>query len=133
MTGEEDAVKGEGLALEPIRRREEADHARHRGARIRPRLPADATTAPGAEQMIDDLEALVPHGIIDAANVDETAEAALRIVAQELHRARQLLARQLERHLAMGDLPGSRREPIVQIVAELVQIHALSKPARPGS
>src|SRR5688572_27160120 len=118
MAGEEDAEKIEGLALEPIRRREEPHHARHGSARICSRLHADAPVMPGAEQMIDDLEALLPLGIIDAANVDEAAEAAFRIVAQELHRARQLLARHVKRELAMGDPPGSRRKPIVQGVAE---------------
>ena len=46
-------------------------------------LHPDAVVLVGAEQMIDDVEALLALGIIGAANVDEADEAAFRIVAQE--------------------------------------------------
>ena len=50
--------------------------------------------------MIDDVEPLLALGIIDAANVDQAAEAAQRIVAQEPDDLGDLVALDLDGELA---------------------------------
>ncbi len=61
--------------------------------------------------MIDDIEALLALRVIDAANVDETAEAALRIVAQESEDLDDVLTRDPDGELAMGDLKAKQLRP----------------------
>ena len=87
MAGEEDAVEVVGLALEPVGARENAGDRRHRR---RPRRSSTLTrmrdVLARAEQVIDDVEALLALRPVDAADVDEVDEGEPRIVAQELRR-----------------------------------------------
>jgi hypothetical protein len=53
--------------------------------------------------MIDDVEAVRTRGPIDAANVDQDFKTTARIVSQERHDRDDLLARNVERQLVVGN------------------------------
>ena len=55
-------------------------------------LEPDALVEMHAQQVVDDIEARLAVGIIDAANVAEQREAAFRVVAQESQHPQQRLA-----------------------------------------
>jgi hypothetical protein len=57
-----------------------------------------------AQQVVDDLKALRPLGIVDAANVDQRPEVATRVVAQEAQQAEQRIGRRPQNQLAEDDL-----------------------------
>ena len=82
MAGEQDAVEVVGFALEPVRRREHRDRRGHRRRLVGLHLHADATVTGGRQQMVDDVEALLARGIVDAGRFDEADEAEAGIVAQ---------------------------------------------------
>ena len=82
VAGEQDAVEIEGLALEPVGAGEKTDQGSARVRLVGPDAHANAMIQPGAEQMVDDVEALFAVGIVGAANIDQAAEAAERIVAR---------------------------------------------------
>src|SRR3989337_1815421 len=111
VAGEQDAVKIVSLSLEPVGRREQPDDARHWVRRIGLGAHADAVVQPRAEQMIDDVEPLLPLGVVDAANVDQAAEAAERIVAQELDDFGDMVARDLDGELAERHLGRQKLRP----------------------
>ena len=81
--------------------------------------------------MIDDVESSLALGIVDAANVDQAAEAAGRIVAQEFDRGEKLLALDLDGELAKRHAPAGQRGPeaICKISAKLVKgfVHQASR------
>ncbi len=58
----------------------------------------------GLEQMVDDVEALLAVGIVDAANVDQRAEAAEGIVAQQRDHLDDVVAGDLDGELAERDM-----------------------------
>ena len=72
------------------------------------RAHADAVVRPWAEQMVDDVEAPLALGIVGAANVDQAAEAAAGIIAQEGDHLGELLALDLDGELAERHLPAGR-------------------------
>ena len=83
MAREQDAVEVVGLALEPVGAPGTAPTMLGTGVcGVGLDAHADAVVQPRAQQVIDDVEALLAVGIVDAANVDQAAEAAERIVAQ---------------------------------------------------
>src|SRR5262249_2386649 len=57
-----------------------------------------------AQEVVDDLEALGPVGVVDAAEVDHDLEKTLWIVAQEGHDADDLVALDAENELTVDDL-----------------------------
>ena len=86
-------------------------------------LHADALVMLEREQVIDDLEALLALGVVDAAEIDQLLELALRLVAQVaqhaldragLHAERQLAAHQggVEQNVA------ERRRDLLEEVAQ---------------
>src|SRR6185312_11085638 len=83
---EQDPVEIVGFALEPVGCRKQRDDAWHRRLRAGPDPHANPMIEPRAQQVIDDIEALIPLGIVDATNVDQAAEAARLVIAQELNR-----------------------------------------------
>src|SRR6516164_7601003 len=76
-----------------------------------------------AEQVVDDLEALRAFGVVDAADIDQSPEAAAGIVAQELEQRQERIGCRPQDELAPNDLAlgdmgaGLRRD----IPAELLQ------------
>ena len=77
-----------------------------------------------AEQVIDDVEALLALRTVDAADIDEVDEGEPRIVAQERHERRRSCRRAtVHRQLAVGDLPVAIASPRVgrDVFAELFQ------------
>ncbi len=54
-------------------------------------------------KIVDDVEALGPLGIIDAANIDQHLEEAFRIVAQEGEQPRHRIALHRDHQLVMRD------------------------------
>ena len=112
VAGEQDAVEVVGLALEPVGAGKTDDRARHRRRLVGLDAHADAVVQPGAQQVIDHIEALLALGVIDAANVDQAAEAALRIVAQEFDDVGTIArAIDLDGQLAKRDLGGKNAGP----------------------
>ena len=71
-----------------------------------------------AEQVVDDLEALRPLGIVDAADVDELLEPAVRIVAQEGEHADDRLAPRHDRELVGAISVRAARSPSAGRAAE---------------
>src|SRR6185437_573275 len=103
MIGEIDAVKVPGLALVPARRAEKPRDRRHRTRLVRGGLDPDALVELHAQEVVDDVEALGPLGIIDAADIDQHLEEAFRIVAQKSEQPRDRGALDRHRELAMPD------------------------------
>jgi hypothetical protein len=66
---------------------------------------------PRAEQVINDVEALLALRIIDAANVDETAEAAFGIVAEECEDLDDILTLHPNGEFAMSDIKAKQLRP----------------------
>src|SRR5262245_48136574 len=83
MIGEPHAVKIVGLTLEPAGRAEHRSGRRHRRGLVGHDLHADALVVLEAEQIVDDVEALLTLRPVDTADIDELLEEAARIVAQE--------------------------------------------------
>src|SRR5262245_20695030 len=119
----QNAVEVVGFALEPIRSGEQADDARHGRARIGLGADANAMVQPRAQEMIDDLETLLALGIVHPANVDEAAEAAAWVVAQDLNNLGNVVARDGERELAEFKLGALEfcSEAVAEIGGELVK------------
>ena len=86
VAGEQDAVKIECLALKPVGAREKTHKARYRVRLVGLDAHADAVIQPRAQQMVDHVEALLSVGIVGAANIDQAAEVAERIVAEQRDR-----------------------------------------------
>jgi hypothetical protein len=78
---------------------------------------------PGAEQVKDHVEPLLAVRVVDTANVDQAAKAAVRIIAKELQGGDELLAVDLDAKLAKRYPRGYKRRPeaICEISAELVR------------
>ncbi len=105
MAGEQDAVEVVGLALEPVGAGKDRRDRRHRRLLVGHHLDADARVLARAEQVVDDVEALLAARPVDAADVGEVDEGEPRVVAQEGARtARSRSAR--DRH---GQLADTRR------------------------
>src|ERR1041384_7313648 len=102
MVGEPHAIEVVGLALEPAGRAEQGRGRRHRRGLVSRDLDADALVVLEAEQIVDDVEALLALGPIDAADVDELLEQAARIVAQESEERDDPVRRRLEHQLAQA-------------------------------
>src|SRR5665213_2154439 len=105
MVAETDAVKVPCLALPPAGGAEYADRGWHGLLLVGLQLHADAQIVAHAEEIIDHVEAQRPVRIVDAANVAEHGEAALRIVAQKTQHLEHRLTRYLDRQLAVMDIP----------------------------
>src|SRR5262249_8974856 len=85
VIGEVDPEPVPGLALPPAGTAEEAHDGGHRLLLVGLELQPDALVEAHAEEVIDDLEAQLSVGIVDAANVAQDREVAVRIIAQKLH------------------------------------------------
>ena len=123
VSGKQDAVEIERLALEPVGAGEQPHEARNRVRLVGPDAHTDAVVQPRAQQMIDDVEALLAVGIVGAANIDRTAEAAERIVAEESDHLDQVVARDLDGQLAERDLglEQLRAEAVREIASKLIE------------
>ncbi len=73
--------------------------------------------------MIDDVESLLALGVIDAANVDQTSEAAAAVVAQEPDDLGNVATLDRDGELAERDLRACelRSERVAEIGGELVK------------
>jgi len=109
MAVEEYAVEIPDLALVPGRAAEYIADRRHRRIFGGLHLDPDTLILTVAQEVVHNIESRRPVRPIDAANIDQLLELALRIVAQEHQQADQRVARRRHRQLVMGDL-GSPRE-----------------------
>ena len=107
MAGEQNAVHVEGFALEPVGGREDIGHARHRCFLVDHDLDPDACVLRRAQQVVDHVETLLAFGVVDPADVDESHEAAGRIVTQELQHAPDLVGHDHQIEFAMRHFPVS--------------------------
>jgi len=78
-----------GLALPPAGAAEESNRGRHRVLLVGFQLEADALVQSHTKEVVHELEAQRPIGIVDAANVTEHREGASRVIAQKLQNPRQ--------------------------------------------
>ena len=83
VAGKKNAVHVPRFALEPAGAREDAARRRYRYALAHLELHPDTLIVGEAQKIVDDVEAALAVGVIDAADVDKHAEPAVRIVAQE--------------------------------------------------
>ena len=109
IVGEIDAEQIPRLALPPAGAAEEPDRRRHRLLLVGLDLEANALVESHAEEIVDDLEAQRPVGIVDAANVAEHGEAAFRVVAQKLQDPGQGFALDPTAQFAGANLGGDQR------------------------
>ena len=124
MVGEPHAVEVVGLALEPAGRAEHRRGRRHRRRLVGRDLDADALVVLEAEQIVDDVEALLALGPVDAADIHQLLEQAARIVAQEGQQRDQLVAascRASARPGARRRRRPRRRSRLRDVLAELLQ------------
>ena len=111
MAREQDAVEVVGLALEPVRRREHLDHGGHRRLRRRSAPSRGCGVMAQREQVVDHVEALLAGRIVGAADVDEAAEGAGRVVAQVGQRVDDVAGLHHEGQLAERDGARDDRGP----------------------
>src|SRR5947207_683249 len=83
VIAEKDAEQVPGIALPPAGRPVESRCRGHRLLLIGFERQPDALIVGEAKQIVDNIEALWPVGIVDAANIAEDAEPAFRVVAQK--------------------------------------------------
>src|ERR1700693_3719370 len=83
VVAEIDPEEVPGLALPPPGAAEEPDRRRHRLILAGLDLEPNALVESHAQQVIDDFEAQLPVGVVDAANVAQEREAAFRVVPQK--------------------------------------------------
>lgn len=74
VADEKDTKQIVNLALVPVGAVVEPDEAGYRRCLVGVRLDADPGVVPDAEQVVDDLEALVPRGEVDGRDVAELGE-----------------------------------------------------------
>ena len=86
MAVEQHAEHVVDFALVPVGGGKDRDRRGNRRRLVGRDLDPDAPIQLGRQQLIDDLEALLALGIVDAADVGEADELALGIVAQERQR-----------------------------------------------
>src|SRR5262249_6704794 len=91
--------------LEPVGSGEYPDRGGHRGVFIGLDFQPDAVIELKAQEMVDDVEAVFARGIVDAANIDQAAEQAARIIAQIAQNVGDLVAVDLQRQLAERNVP----------------------------
>ncbi len=103
MAGEQDAEEVVSLALVPVGARENGRDRGYRRVGVGLQLQPDAHVLVGAEQVVDDLEALLALGIVGPADIDDRDEARLRIVTQQFHDVDDGFAVHLDGQLAERD------------------------------
>src|SRR5689334_20064764 len=89
---EDDAVEIPRLALEPAGAAPDPGDGRDGRLFAGRNLEADPLVVLEAQQVDDDFEALLALRIVDAAEIDQHAEEAFRVVVEEAAHAHQLLA-----------------------------------------
>ena len=80
MADEEDAEQVVHLALVPVGAREKAGDAGNGGGLVGVGLDADAGVVPDAEEVVDDLETLVPRGVVDGRDGGDLGELGGRVI-----------------------------------------------------
>src|SRR6185369_16081741 len=75
------------------------------------------------EQIVDDVEALLALGPVDAADIDQLLEQAARIVTQEGQQRDQLVWRRLKHQLAQPYIRGNDRASgrLLDVLAEFLK------------
>src|SRR5215472_9550640 len=129
IIGEIDPEQIPGFTLPPARTAEKSDRGRHRLLPVGVELQTNTLVQSDTEEVVYDLEAHWPIGIVDTANVAEHGKAAPRVIAQKSHNAGQPLTLDPTAQLAPTDLScnqrtGERRRQILHEGLELF-VHRL--------
>lgn len=85
VAGEEHTEHVVHLTLVPQSTLEETSHTGHGGGLVRVGLDTDAGVVTNAEQVVDDLEALVAGGEVDTSDIGDLGELGGSVVLEEAH------------------------------------------------
>jgi hypothetical protein len=109
IVGEIDPEQVPSLTLPPAGAAEEPDRGRHRLLFIGLELESNPLIEAHAEEVVDNLEAQWPVGVVDATDVAEDPETAFRVATQEFEDTRQRLALDPAAKLASPNVGGDYR------------------------
>ncbi len=123
MIGKPYAVEVVGLALEPAGRAIDWRSRRHGHRFVGRDFYSNPLVVLQAEQIVDDVEALLALWPIDATDVDELLEQALWVVTQEREQTDQLVGRALQHQFAEANVAARHRTGgrLDDVVAKFLQ------------
>jgi hypothetical protein len=128
VAGEDHAIEVVGLALEPVRAREDIDERRHLRGLVGLGTNADAGVQRRRQQVIDDVKTLLAAGIVHRGDVGEVDKAAGLVVAQIFGDLDDLLGLHVdgelvERHRMAGSGAAKRTNNRLPKGVELAVVH----------